>query len=141
MSDRLLNSTSIPVKLVDNKDGSYSVATSLSGSLPITQVELVSSNTTIVNGGNYVSPTQAIDRGSSLLAYYRLSSAQVSSLSLTWMDAAGTTAVGSDSLIASGSRTNGVGRVTGGLNKKFQLVISNGAGADITLTRAGYSCV
>jgi hypothetical protein len=31
MADRLLNTTSMPVKLVDNKDGSYSVATSLSG--------------------------------------------------------------------------------------------------------------
>ena len=119
-------------------EGSMTLSGSIEG-VAIQQTEIIATNTTILNGATYESPNQTILKGTALSAYVRLEASKTITLTMNWKNLAGQLGMGSDVLLASGSRINGVGRVTSIPSKVCSLAITNGAGEDIVVKFLGYT--
>jgi len=105
----------------------------------ITQTELISADTTIANGGSYVSAAQTINEGVGVTGYYRTSASVTATLTLSFYDLATGLSTINESTLASGARNYGSVAVSRFPSKKMRLIVINGAGADIILKYAGYT--
>ena len=105
----------------------------------INQVELITTDTLIANGGSYVSAVQTVNEGVGIVGYYRPSTSVLSTLTLAYYDlTTGLSTIYQDQL-ASAARSYGAVISARIASKKMRLIIGNTAGADITIKNAGYT--